>query len=279
MQQAEEPAAEPEPERVARLRLVDQRGVVQPQLVQRVAQVGVVVAVHRVQAGVDHRPGVVVAGQRLARRAGHAGHGVADPGLPDVLDPGDQVADLPGGQALARRRLRRDDPHLEGLVRRAGGHHHGSLAPGQAAVDHPDVGDHAAVGVVDRVEDERPRRGVRVAVRGGDLADDLVQQVLDALPGLGGDPQHLGGIDADDPGEFGGVAVRLRGREVDLVQHRDDLQVGAQRQVQVGQRLRLDALRGVDQQDRSLAGGQAAGDLVAEVDVAGGVDQVEHVRF
>jgi len=38
--------------------------------------------------------------------------------------------------------------------------------------------------------------------------------------------------------------------------------------------LRLDALGGVDEQHGALAGGQAAGDLVAEVDVAGGVDQV-----
>jgi hypothetical protein len=106
VQQAQEAAAEAEPERVARLRLVQQGGVVEPQLVQRVAQVGVVVAVHRVQAGEDHRLGGRVAGQRFGRRVGGAGHGVADPGLPDVLDPGDQVADLPRGQTLARRGLR-----------------------------------------------------------------------------------------------------------------------------------------------------------------------------
>ena len=113
--------------------------------------------------------------------------------------------------------------------------------------------------------------------RGGDQADDLVQQVLHALAGLGADPQDLAGVAADDPGEFGGVAVGLRGGQVDLVQHRDDPEVGVQGQVQVGQRLRLDALGGVDQQHRALAGGQAAGDLVAEVHVAGGVDEVEDV--
>ena len=277
VQQAEEAAAEAEPERVARLRLVQQRGVVQPQLVQRVAQVRVVIAVHRVQAGEDHRLGRGVARQRLRRRAGHAGHGVADPRLPHVLHPGDQVADLSGGQALARYGLGRDHSYLERLVRRAGGHHHASLAPGQAAVDHPDIGHHAAVGVVDRVEDEGPGGGIRVSLGGGNEADDLLQEFLDAFPGLGGHPEHLAGVAADDPGEFGGVAVGLGGRQVDLVQHRDDLEVGVERHVQVGQRLRLDALGRVDQQDRALAGRQAAGDLIAEVDVAGGVDQVKHV--
>jgi hypothetical protein len=106
VQQAEEPAAEPEPERVARLRLVDQRGVVQPQLVQRVAQFRVIVPVHRVQAGEHHRPGVVVAGQRLGRGMARAGHGVAHPGLAHVLHAGDQVTDLASGQAVGRDRLR-----------------------------------------------------------------------------------------------------------------------------------------------------------------------------
>ena len=55
------------------------------------------------------------------------------------------------------------------------------------------------------------------------------------------------------------------------------MQVGVQCQVQVGQRLRLDALGRVDQQDRALAGGQRPGHLVGEVHVARRVDQVEHV--
>ena len=47
--------------------------------------------------------------------------------------------------------------------------------------------------------------------------------------------------------------------------------------VDIGERLRLDALAGVDHQQRALAGGERAVDLVGEVDVAGGVDQVEDV--
>ena len=55
------------------------------------------------------------------------------------------------------------------------------------------------------------------------------------------------------------------------------VQVAVQRQVQVGQRLRLDALGGVDQQHRALARLQRARHLVGEVDVAGRVDQVQDV--
>ena len=49
------------------------------------------------------------------------------------------------------------------------------------------------------------------------------------------------------------------------------------REIDVRQSLCFDALRGVDQQQRALAGGQRASDLVAEVDVARGIDQVEDV--
>ena len=49
------------------------------------------------------------------------------------------------------------------------------------------------------------------------------------------------------------------------------------RRIAVGDRLRLDALRGVDDQQRAFAGGERARDLVGEVDVAGRVDQVEVV--
>ena len=49
------------------------------------------------------------------------------------------------------------------------------------------------------------------------------------------------------------------------------------RGVAVGDRLRFDALRRVDDQQRAFAGGERARHLVGEVDVAGRVDQVELV--
>ena len=48
-----------------------------------------------------------------------------------------------------------------------------------------------------------------------------------------------------------------------------------QRQIAVRQRLRLNALAGVDDENCALAGGQTAADLVLEVHMARGVDEVE----
>ena len=81
VQQAEEATAEAEAECSGRLGLVGQRGVVELQLVERVAQRRVVVTVDRVQPGEHHRVRVLVAAERLGRAVHLGGHGVAHPGL------------------------------------------------------------------------------------------------------------------------------------------------------------------------------------------------------
>ena len=87
----------------------------------------------------------------------------------------------------------------------------------------------------------------------------------------------MAGVDADHLLDLLADALGLGGRQVDLVQHHDDLVVVVDRLVDVGQRLRLDALAGVDHQQRALAGGERARHLIGEVDMAGRVDQVEDV--
>ena len=100
---------------------------------------------------------------------------------------------------------------------------------------------------------------------------------LHALARLRRDPQHLVWIAADQVGDLGRHPLGLGARQVHLVEHRDQLQAGLDGRVGVGDRLRLDALGGVDDQQRPLAGGKAARDLVGEVDVSGRVDQVQVV--
>ena len=84
-------------------------------------------------------------------------------------------------------------------------------------------------------------------------------------------------VEADDVLDLAPRLFGLRARQVDLVDDRDDLEVVLDRQVGVGERLRLDALRRVDQQQRAFAGGQRPRDLVGEVDVPRRVDEIEDV--
>ena len=258
VQQAEEADAEAEAQRAGRLRLVDERGVVELQLLERVTQRRVVVAVERVEAGEHHRVRGLVAAERLGRAADVRRDGVAHPGLADLLDAGDEVADLTDAEVAGLDRLRRDDADLEHLVHGAGRHHLDPVAVRELAVDDADVRHDAPVGVVDRVEDQRARRRVRIALGRRDLVDDQVEQLLNTLAGLGRDPQDVVGVAADDAGDLRGVLLRLRAGQVDLVEHGDDVEVGVDREVEVGERLRLDALSGVDEQDSALARLEAA---------------------
>ena len=50
-------------------------------------------------------------------------------------------------------------------------------------------------------------------------------------------------------------------------------------QVRVAEGLGLDALGSVHDEDRAFTGGQRPGDFVVEVDVAGGVDEVQVIDF
>ncbi len=68
-------------------------------------------------------------------------------------------------------------------------------------------------------------------------------------------------------------------RQVDLVDHRDDRQVLLHRQVHIGDRLRLDTLGGINDQQRALARAQTAGDFIRKIHVPGRVDQVQLVSL
>ena len=124
----------------------------------------------------------------------------------------------------------------------------------------------------------RARAGASILpVGAGIRATDRLQHLGHAFAGLGGDPERVRGLGAEQVGDLLGDPLRLGAGEVDLVDHRDQLEPVFDRQVGVGDGLRLDPLGGVDDQQGALAGGEAAADLVGEVDVAGRVDQVQVV--
>ena len=118
-----------------------------------------------------------------------------------------------------------------------------------------------------------------VALRRRDPLDDRVEHVLDAGARLRRDAKHAVGVVGEQVGELLRDAVGVGLRQVDLVDERDDLEVVLDREVGVRERLRLDPLRRVGDEQRALARLQRARDLVGEVDVARRVDQVQLVAL
>ena len=127
------------------------------------------------------------------------------------------------------------------------------------------------------VEDQALERLRGVAFRGRDAGDDRLEDLVDAGAVLGRGEDDLLARDRQDVLELVDDRLGVGRRQVDLVEDRDEGQVLAQRQVDVGERLGLDALGRVDDEDRALAGLEAVADLVGEVDVTRRVDEVEAV--
>ena len=279
MQQSEEAAAESESQRRRSLRIVSQRGVVQLQFFQSVAQLREVVALHRVKTAIDHRFHRLVTGKRLFRRPGDVRHRIADARFVKRLDARRKVPDFPHPERIDRRPARRKDAHLFDRIGSARRHHSYRVARAHGAVHDADIADDAAIVVVNGVEDQRLQRRAFAPPRRGDASDDLLQNVPDADAFLGAAAHGLRSVDADHVFDLAADFLRARRGQIDFVQNREHRQIVIDRLVSVRQRLRLDSLRGIHDKQRAFAGRQRARHFVAEIDVPRRVDQVQHVRL
>src|SRR5438132_3168642 len=122
VQETEEAAAEAEAQRLRDLGLVMQRRVVQLQFLQRVAQRFVLVGLDRIQAREDLRLDFLDAGERLRGRSRRERHRVADAGRLELLDAGDDEADIARLELGPRHRLGREYSDLLAVVGRARRH-------------------------------------------------------------------------------------------------------------------------------------------------------------
>ena len=268
VQQAEEAAAEAEAERVARFGLEFEAGIVDRELVERFAELLEVLAVGRIQAAEDHPLRLFVAGQRGGRLAVGDRHRVADVDVAERLDVADDVADLAGGELVAADAPRRELAELDDVVRRAGLQELDPRALADRAVHDADVRDRAAVLVVHRVEHHRLQHGVRIARRRRHALEHGLQHGFAVEARLRAAADDFVGIDRQRVLDFFLDFVDAGVREIDLVDHRHDRQIVLHRRVGVGDRLRFDALKRIDQQHGPFAAHERPRHFVVKIDVA-----------
>ncbi len=277
VEQSQESAAEPESQRRRGLRLEKEGGVVQSQLFEGVAELGVLMAFHGIQPREHHRLQLLEPWKRDLRRPVGFGNGVADLRVANPLDIRHDEAHF------ARRKLpdglgfRREDAHLLGFVILPLRHEPDLRSGFQGPVDNPHDNHDAAIGVVPRVEDQRLQRRLLVARRRRQPVDHRLQHIGDADAFFRAGQDGMRAVESDDLFDLPARFFGLRAGQVDLVNHRNDLEVVLNREIGVGQRLRFDALRRVDQQHGAFARRKRPGHFVGKVDMARRIDEVEDV--
>ena len=145
------------------------------------------------------------------------------------------------------------------------------------AVGNLEVGDDAAERVEHRVEDQRLQRSLLVAHGVRYALDDGIQDILYALARLSRCTQNVLRVAAYQVYYLVLHLVRHGAGHVNLVDDGNDFQVVVDGQIEVRDGLCLYALRGVDHQQRTLAGGYRTADFIREVHVSRSVNQIEYV--
>jgi hypothetical protein len=259
VQETEEAAAKSEAECRRRLRLVVQGGVVELQLFERVAQRLVLLCVGGVEAREHHRVHVAITRQWLDVRLRGVNDRIAGACFLDRAHVGDDIAHLAGAQLVGLHLPKLIVAHLGDLVRETGSggelDHHAWF---DGAVDDTHARNCTAIPIVVRIEDQCTQRRIRIAARRGDSGHDRLEELRDADAFLGTHEQDVVGIRTDEIVNFLLASLRLGTRQVDLVEDRNDLEAGVEREKQIRQRLRLNSLRRIDDEDRALAGGKRA---------------------
>ena len=131
--------------------------------------------------------------------------------------------------------------------------------------------------IVLRIEDQGGQGGVRVSLRGGDAFHDGFKDFFNADAVLGRTLQVQVRIQAKLGVDLLDHPFHIGRREIDLVDDRDDFEIVFHGQVEVRDRLGLNALGGVDQEQHPFAGSEGAGYFIGKIDVAGGVQEIQSV--
>ena len=87
------------------------------------------------------------------------------------------------------------------------------------------------------------------------------------------------GFDSDDVLNLSHHTFRLRTWQIDLIQYGKYVQIMIQRQIDIGQRLGFDSLRGIHHKNSAVTGRQTPGHLIVKIYMARRIDHIENIFF
>ena len=228
------------------------------QLLERLAQCRVILATQRIQAGEDEWQCDLVAGEWLGGGARLRCDRVANARVAHALQTGCDVADLAGDQLLHWHVLRSEVAELHWYAGDPGAHHLNWIACLQSPLLHADVVHDALVCVVVGVEDKCAQRRVKWATRCGNARDECLKNFGNADASLRRREDHLFSWNGEGVFKLAHHHLGIGSGEIDLVEHWNDHQAELHRQVHVGERLRLDPLARINDEDGTVTGLQAS---------------------
>ena len=277
MQKTEEAAPETESKRNGRFRNERYGRVVQRQLFKRVPKLRILIPLYRIKTAKHHRFDATVAGEGLRRRVKRVGDGVSHMRLRNAFDIRDEISHLAPSETIHRNVRRTEDADFLHRIFLPRNHEADIRSRSDLSVDDSDIADNTAVIVVNRIENQRPERRFGVSLGRADRLHDALQDVIDAGSFLRARKNRVRRVQSYRVLDLLFDRLGMRGREVDFIDDRNDVQALFDRHIRVGQRLRLDSLRCVHDKDRALAGRQRTGHFIPEIHMAGSIDQIEDI--
>ena len=222
MQQPEEPAAKPKTQGHGTLRLVKKRGVVQAQLLERIAQPFVIACFHRIKPGKDHGLDLFESHERLRRRPRVVRDGVADASVGNALDVRDDVADFARLKPFDAHQLRRADAEFLDRVNLKVRTKADFRPHGERPLNYPREDNDTSEAVEPGIEDVRLEWRFGRSLGRRNARHNRLHDFFDARALLGADLQGFAGVNRQGVLDLLFGSRHVGARQINLVDDRND---------------------------------------------------------
>ena len=278
MKKSQEAAAETKSKGDRCLRFIIKGSIVELKLLQRVTEIAVLGTICRIKATINHRVYLLISRKCLCTGVVRIRYRITHAGITDILDAGCDISDHTCCQLVTRDKLTRSKiSNLHNLRGESGRHHMDPRALFHTSVLHSAKYDNTLIRVINRVEDQSLQRCIHIPRRRRDLIDDLLQDLVYIQSCFCGDLRCILRFNSDHILDLIDNTLRIRTWKVDLVDHRNHIQIMVQCHIYIGKCLSFDSLCCIHNKDRSVTGSKASGNFIVKVHMSRGIDQVKNI--